>query len=165
MPQEMSAHHADDGRKQISRTVQAPVEVVWSVLADGWLYASWVVGASRIRMVDQGWPAAGSRIHHSVGIWPALIDDISVVLRSTGDRELLLKARAWPAGEAEVLITLAPDSSQHTTVTMVEDAVAGPGRLIPRPFRQLSLTPRNVESLRRLALIAEGRHRERAGNQ
>jgi hypothetical protein len=31
--------------------------------------------------------------------------------------------------------------------------------LLPRPVRQLLIGPRNTESLRRLALIAEGRHR------
>ena len=32
---------------------------VWDVLGDGWLYPLWVVGASRIRDVDDGWPAEG----------------------------------------------------------------------------------------------------------
>lgn len=52
------------------------------MLADGWLYPSWVVGASRMREVDVKWPASRSRIHHSVGVWPALIDDHTKVLES-----------------------------------------------------------------------------------
>jgi len=144
----------------ITRVVNAPADVVWSVLADGWLYATWVVGASRIREVDLGWPGVGSRVHHSFGIWPLVIDDTSEVLISIPSRELKLRARGWPAGEAEVHLTLTPDRAEHTTVSIVEDAVAGPGSLIPRPVRQLVIAPRNVEALRRLALIAEGRYRE-----
>jgi hypothetical protein len=45
---------------------------------------------------------------------------------------------------------------------MVEDITAGPGRIVPRPARQLLIIPRNTETLRRLGLIAEGRYRERA---
>jgi hypothetical protein len=145
----------------VTRVVNAPADVVWSVLSDGWLYATWVVGASRIREVDRGWPSVGSCVHHSFGIWPLVIDDTSEVLLSVPSRELKLRARGWPAGEAEVHLTLTPDRAEHTTVSIVEDAVAGPGKLIPRPVRQLALTPRNVEALRRLALIAEGRYRER----
>jgi uncharacterized protein YndB with AHSA1/START domain len=54
----------------ISRPIEATPEQVWAVLGDGWLYAGWVVGASRIREVDPGWPAKGSRIAHSVGSCP-----------------------------------------------------------------------------------------------
>ncbi len=148
-----------EGKPVVSRTVAAPADVVWSVLADGWLYATWVVGASRIRDVERGWPAQGSSIHHSVGVWPLLIDDSTEVLRCVPDRELVLKARGWPVGEAHISITLTPERAEHTTVNIAEDATAGPGRVIPVPVRQLAIGPRNVETLRRLALIAEGRYR------
>ena len=148
-----------EGKPVVSRTVAAPAEVVWSVLADGWLYATWVVGASRIRDVERDWPAQGSNIHHSVGLWPLLIDDSTEVLRSVPNRELVLKARGWPIGEAHIAITLTPERAEHTTVSITEDATAGPGRIIPVQVRQLAIGPRNVETLRRLALIAEGRYR------
>jgi hypothetical protein len=38
-----------------------------------------------------------------------------------------------------------------------EDLVDGPGRIVPATLRQRMLVPRNRESLRRLALLAEGR--------
>ncbi len=41
-----------DGRAAVHRDVAAPAAAVWGVLADGWLYANWVVGASRVRSVD-----------------------------------------------------------------------------------------------------------------
>lgn len=129
---------------------------VWDVLADGWLFPLWVVGASRIRDVDPEWPAVGSSIHHSVGVWPALIDDHTDVLAAEPGESLRLRARAWPMGEAEVLLTISPDGDR-TQVSIHEDAVSGPGRLTPEPVRAPGLKWRNTETLRRLTLLVEGR--------
>ena len=79
--------------------------------------------------------ASGSRMHHSFGVWPALIDDHTEVLTCDPGRELLLKARGWPAGEAHVRIQVTmgntPDSS---IVSIVEDVTGGPaGSSTPRP--------------------------------
>lgn len=141
-----------------SRPIRATPEQVWSVLADGWLYPLFVVGAARMREVDDTWPAVGARLHHSVGSWPVLVDDTTEVLEVEEGRRLLLLARAWPAGHAHVEITLAPDGSR-TVVTMVENATAGPGALIPKPLQDPQLHLRNVETLRRLAFVVEGRTR------
>ena len=62
-----------------SRTIAATPEQVWSVLADGWLYPLFVVGAARMRDVDETWPAVGARLHHSIGAWPLMIDDTTEV--------------------------------------------------------------------------------------
>ena len=59
--------------------IQASPERVWEVLADGWTYPLWVVGASRMRAVDENWPEVGARLHHSVGTWPVLLDDYTEV--------------------------------------------------------------------------------------
>ena len=139
-----------------TRPVSATPEQVWEVLADGWLYPLFVVGASRMRDVDDSWPAVGSRLHHSVGTWPLLVDDTTEVLEVEEGRRLLLKARGWPAGEAHVEISLQPSGSA-TEVTMKEDATAGPGVLVPKPLRDAQLHWRNVEALRRLAFVVEGR--------
>ena len=151
--------HRKDPGPTISRTIAAPVEAVWTVLADGWSYANWVVGAARVRDVDPGWPAAGSRVHHSFGVWPLLIQDFTRVEISTPQRELELTARGWPAGEAHVHLSVRPDGAEGSVVTITEDAVSGPGRLIPAPLRHLLIGPRNIETLHRLALLAEGHHR------
>ncbi len=139
-----------------TRTVSATPDQVWEVLSDGWLYPLFVVGASRMREVDESWPAVGARLHHSVGTWPLLIDDTTEVLEVDEGRRLLLKARGWPAGEAHVEISLRPDGDS-TQVTMEEDATAGPGVLVPKPLRDAQLHWRNVEALRRLAFVVEGR--------
>ncbi len=139
-------------------TVRADPTDVWDVLADGWLYPLWVVGASRMREVDDEWPAPGARLHHSVGSWPLLIDDTTSVVNSQPGRRLELRARAWPAGEAAVDITLTPHP-EGTEVAIAEDAVAGPGVLVPGVLRQPLLRWRNQEALRRLALVVENRQR------
>lgn len=141
-----------------SRPVAATPEQVWEVLSDGWLYPLFVVGATRMRAVDDSWPAVGSRLHHSVGTWPLLIDDTTEVLDVEEGRRLLLLARGWPAGQAHVDISLQP-SGDTTVVTITEDATAGPGTLIPKPLRDAQLHLRNVEALRRLAFLVEGRTR------
>jgi uncharacterized protein YndB with AHSA1/START domain len=136
--------------------MDAPAEHVWAVLADGWLYPLWVVGATSMRAVDDDWPAVGSRLHHSVGVWPLVIKDSTLVLSATPGSELELRAAAWPGGEADVRITLRPQRSA-TEVTMQEDVVAGPTRMVPKPVRAPVLRWRNVESLRRLSYLAERR--------
>ncbi|HEX5920105.1 MAG TPA: SRPBCC family protein [Nocardioides sp.] len=141
-----------------TRSIAATPEQVWDVLSDGWLYPLFVVGASRMRDVDETWPAVGSRLHHSVGSWPLLIDDTTEVLEVEEGSRLLLKARGWPAGEAHVEISLHPEGGA-TTVSMTEDATAGPGLLVPKPLRDPQLHWRNVEALRRLAFVVEGRTR------
>lgn len=145
------------------RIADASADDVWAVLSDGWLYANWVVGASRIREVDDHWPAVGARIHHSVGVWPALLDDDTEVCAAIPGRQLVLTARAWPMGQARVRLTLDEVDGGRTRIGIVEDAESGPGRLVPRPVRQLLIRPRNRESLLRLALLAEGRTASSAG--
>lgn len=141
-----------------TRPIAATPDQVWEVLSDGWLYPLFVVGASRMRAVDESWPAVGSRLHHSVGSWPLLIDDTTEVLEVEEAERILLLARGWPAGQANVEISLAPDNGQ-TLVTITEDATAGPGLLVPKPLRDAQLHVRNVEALRRLSYVVEGRTR------
>ena len=143
---------------QNTRVLKASPEAVWEVLADGWLYPVWVVGASRMREVDSSWPKPGSQLHHSVGAWPALIDDTTEVIESTPGQLLSLRARGWPAGEADVLIRLRPVGT-GTEVSITEDVARGPGRLMPKLIRDPVLSWRNVETLRRLAYVAERRNK------
>ena len=126
------------------------------MLADGWLYPLFVVGASRMRNVDESWPLAGSCLHHSVGVWPALLDDTTEVLEARPSGYLKLLARGWPAGEAEVEFGL-QEHPDGALVHIAEDVVAGPGRLVPKPLRDVQLGWRNTETLRRLAFVVEGR--------
>lgn len=140
----------------VSRDVAASADGVWAVLSDGWTYATWVVGASRVRQVDAAWPADGEAIKHSFGVWPLLINDTSSVLVSEPSRRLVLKARGWPMGEARVEIEIRSRGPGACTVNIAEDAVRGPGLVVPKPVRQALIAPRNREALKRLAYLAEG---------
>ena len=142
---------------EVTMRVPTSPEQVFSVLADGWTYAGWVVGASHIREVDSGWPGEGTGIHHSVGPWPLLVHDMTVVHAVEPPRMLELEARLWPFGAARIRLELTEVAPNVTEVRMLERAVRGPGRLLPEPVQTLLLVPRNRESLRRLAHMAAGR--------
>lgn len=141
---------------EISRVVHASPDRVFAVLADGWSYPLWVVGATHMRAVDPDWPAVGSRIHHSVGAWPLMLEDYTEVLAVEPGRRLELRARAWPSGEARVELELGP-GTEGTVVTMRENAMSGPGLLVPGLVQDLGLYPRNAETLQRLSALATRR--------
>lgn len=138
-----------------TRLLACTPDDVFRVLADGWLFPSWVVGASRMRDVAEEWPAPGSRLHHSFGVWPALIDDATEVVVYDPPRRLVLTAKGWPLGEARVDIQVKPHP-EGCLVRIQEEAVAGPGSLVPRPVMDVALQLRNAETLHRLAYLAEG---------
>lgn len=138
------------------RTVHASQKKVWEVLSDPWLYPLWVVGATRMRDVEGDWPTPGSRLHHSVGVWPLVTDDTTEALEVDPGRMLRLRARAWPAGEAEVVIRVSAEGAA-SVVEIHEDTVRGAAQLVPSLVRQPLLDVRNTETLRRLAAIAEHR--------
>lgn len=142
---------------EVSLNVEAPIEAVWTVLADGWSYAGWVVGASHIRDVDTGWPECGKRIHHSVGPWPLVIQDTTEVVACEPGRLLELDARLWPAGAARITFTLQARSESITHVLMTERAVRGPSAVLPEFLQDMLLIPRNKETLQRLDALARGR--------
>jgi uncharacterized protein YndB with AHSA1/START domain len=138
----------------VERTVPAPPDRVFAVLADGWTYSDWVVGTVHIRDVDQSWPEPGSRLHHKAGPWPLSLHDSPQVVSMTPDKELTLKVGLWPLGQACVKITLEPVGTSGTRVTMEEDFEAGPLLFLRNKINDLLLHRRNIESLRRLADIA-----------
>ena len=139
------------------RTIHASPATVWEVLSDGWLYPVWVVGATRMRDVDATWPSAGSRLHHSAGVWPVIVNDETKVQAVEPLRRLKLRAKGWPLGEADVLIELEPAGDAETVVRINEDAASGPGRMVPAVLRAPMMKWRNSETLRRLAFVCEGR--------
>jgi len=142
------------------RTVDAPPEQVFAVLADGWSYSDWVVGTSHIRDVDKNWPEVGSKLHHKAGPWPFSLHDSSTVTEMTRDRHLNLQAGLWPLGEANVDLLLEPAGPGRTRVIMREDFEGGPLRGLRNGLHNVVLHRRNIEALRRLADLAE--HRESA---
>jgi len=137
-------------------TVEATVDQVWDVLSDGWLYPLWVVGAARMREVDDHWPAVGARLHHSVGSFPVMLNDVTEVVAAEPMTRLVLRAQAWPIGAGEVTLTLEALGAR-TRIVMREQAVSGPGALAPKLLQDPVLAWRNTEALRRLSYLVEHR--------
>lgn len=139
---------------EVERVVGATPHQVFEVLADGWSYASWVVGAAHMRAVDAGWPAVGTRLHHRVGPWPLTIDDQTTVRAMQPDRLLELDAEAWPIGSARVRMILEPVEGGRTRVRMQEWATSPVASRLPKVVQAAVLVPRNRESLARLDDLA-----------
>jgi hypothetical protein len=138
------------------RILHCRPEDVFDVLADGWLFTTWVVGASRMRGQDPGWPAVGTRLHHSFGVWPFVIDDVTTVLEWEAPHRMVIQPKGWPIGEARVELTV-EEHRRGCKVTIVENAVAGPGSWVPDFLLQPMIWIRNRETLRRLGWVAVGR--------
>ena len=141
---------------QTTRIFDAQPRDVFAQLSDGWIYGAWVVGASHIRHVDANWPAVGTRLHHRVGPWPIALSDSTEVLEMVPNERLVLRAKAWPAGEARVELDIAPDSA-GSVVTMGEAPTKGIFALLDNPLVRLILRKRNEESLARLADLSARR--------
>jgi hypothetical protein len=139
-----------------SQVIDADPDTVFAVLANGWTYGQWVVGTSHVRAVDPQWPKVGSRLHHAVGIWPFVVRDHTEVQECQPGSRLRLTARGWPFGEAEVDMTLEAEGAR-TRLTIREEPVGGPGALLRNPIGDAFINRRNVETLARLAAIAEAR--------
>jgi hypothetical protein len=140
------------------RRLSCAPERVFEVLADGWVFPSWVVGASRMRYVDDAWPAPGTQLHHSFGVWPVLLDDETTMLEWDPPRHAVMQPKGWPIGEALVTIDVKP-RHDGCVVRIMEKAVRGPGTLVPAPLLDIPLYARNIETLKRLGFLAEGREK------
>jgi hypothetical protein len=139
----------------VTRDIATTRQRVWDVLADGWTYSGWVVGNSRIRAVDSNWPAPGTRILHSIGTWPAVIDDETMVQRCVPGEELVLLAKVRPAATARITLRLNDLPGGQCRVAMTEVAASRPLSWVPDSVQLLGVAPRNRECTWRLAMIAE----------
>jgi hypothetical protein len=82
--------------------------------------------------------------------------DETVVESAEPDRRLVLVAKGGALGRARVVIELQP-VEDGTEVTLVETPVAGLGKWTNNPVSEAILARRNVETLARLAALAERR--------
>src|ERR1051325_1864366 len=97
-----------------------PPEAVWTVLATPESYGYWVVGSKYIRDADAGFPALGTKLHHTIGVGPLTLSDHTEVLDSVPLRRLKLRAKGRPIGTASVEFVLEP-SGGGTNVSIIED--------------------------------------------
>jgi uncharacterized protein YndB with AHSA1/START domain len=142
------------------RLMPVPPDSVWDVLADPDSYAYWVVGSKAVRAADPGFPAAGTRFHHTVGVGPLQVRDHTEVIEAAPPRLLHLRAKARPLGTASVVLKLEPHS-EGTRVELVERPDGIYSVLALNPLLQLATKMRNAEALARLESLAILRHAER----
>lgn len=135
---QMTGHPREaDSQLTVTRDTTASRAQVWDVIADGWTYSQWVVGNSRMRAVSADWPSAGAVIHHSIGVWPLLLDDETVVEDCVPLERLVLLAKGRPVGKARITMRLFDIEGGGCRIEMA--------------------APRNRECTWRLAAIAERR--------
>jgi hypothetical protein len=153
---EMMAPEEVDSSLTVERVTLASRRQVWDVIADGWTYTQWVVGNSRMRAVDPDWPQAGSTIHHSIGIWPVLLNDETVVQECIPLELLVLEAKGRPFGKARITLRLS-DVDHGCRIEMSEVPVGAPLGWLPKRLGLATAFPRNRECTWRLAALAERR--------
>lgn len=146
-----------DSALTVKRDTSASRDDVWSVMADGWTYSQWVVGNSRMRAVDPNWPQVGSTIRHSVGVWPLLLDDVTVVEDCQPQQQLVLLAKGRPLGKARITMRLFDIDGGGCRIEMAEVPVGAPMGWVPTRVALAAAFPRNRECTWRLAAIAERR--------
>lgn len=138
--------------------VEAPPDIVFSVLADPPSYASFVVGTKCIRRFDPRFPDRGSEFHHTLSVGPVpVVWDLSRVEEVDEGRRLVLRAQMRPLAVNRVAFTLRP-AGAGTEVEVEEYAIEGPAALLWNPAFEGLMWLRNNETLRRLKELAERRH-------
>jgi hypothetical protein len=145
-----------DSALTVRRRTHATRAQVWAVLADGWTYSQWVVGNSRMRAVDPGWPAVGTTIRHSIGLWPLVLNDLTRVEQCHPTQLLVLQAKTRPFGKARITLRLS-DVEDGCLIEMAEAPVGVPMGWVPDRVALAAAFPRNRECTWRLAALAERR--------
>ncbi|CAN5553759.1 SRPBCC family protein [soil metagenome] len=152
-------HHLEEAESSLTvkRDTTASREQVWAVMADGWTYSQWVVGNSRMRAVDPNWPDVGSTIRHSIGVWPLLLDDLTLVEDCRPVEQLVLLAKGRPIGKARITLRLFDIDGDGCRIEMAEVPVGAPLGWLPSRLALTAAFPRNRECTWRLAAMAERR--------
>jgi hypothetical protein len=146
-----------DSSLTVRRDSKATRKQVWDVIADGWTYSQWVVGNSRMRAVDPDWPNPGSTIEHSIGVWPMVLDDETVVEECVPLEHLVLLAKGRPFGKARITMRLSDIEGGGCRIEMSEVPVGAPLGWVPERLALAAAAPRNRECTWRLAALAERR--------
>lgn len=133
-----------------SIAIDASASAVYAVLIDPETYPHWLVGAARIRDVDDDWPAVGSKFHHRVGLGWLSIADSTKVIATEPDRRLVLAVRARPLISAVATFSLVSDGAVCVVSFEEEPSVRLIGNIV-RPVLDPITHVRNHQSLKRLA--------------
>lgn len=132
------------------------VDELFEILLDAAAYPAWVVGSKRLAWVEREWPAPGSAFW--IRFAAELREDKTEMLEIERPVRVVLRPHVRPFCVTRVVLDLeARGDATHVTFT---ETVQWPSQ--PRPARAIGdalLLLRNIESLRRLKLLAEGRSR------
>jgi uncharacterized protein YndB with AHSA1/START domain len=135
------------------RFMPVPPEAIWDALADPGNYGYWVVGSKLIRDAEPGWPAPGTKFHHTIGFGPLKVSDHTVVLESEPPRLLKLRAKGRPLMTATVTLELVP--RQSGTLVRISERPDGVFAVLAlNPLVHIATKLRNAESLMRLEELA-----------
>lgn len=127
--------------------VPADRSEVFDVVSDPGTYPAWLVGAEKMRDVDDDFPRPGSTFEHSVGAGPITIDDESESMAVEPDSKLVLRVHAGPF-HAIVELDLTDGPDHGTDVCLSERPV---GWFAPlTPLLRPTLQARNSASLAKL---------------
>ena len=126
-----------------------PPDEVFEHLLNPWEYPKWLLGASKMRDVDDDWPTVGSKFHHTVGLGPLKVDDTSEILECDRPRRLVLKVKATPVVQGIVTFALVPTPEGGTVLTLQEEPALRIGGLL-RPALDPPTHMRNKGSLKQL---------------
>jgi uncharacterized protein YndB with AHSA1/START domain len=139
---------------EVRQLFAAPREEVFNVIANPSTYPRWLVGAQRIRDVDDEFPEPGTKFDHSVGPSDAAtVDDATIAVESHGHRQLVLEVHAGPiTGEVEFDLIR---RGEGTELVMRERPKGSAAALTPLIRPALAL--RNRVSMSRLARLIESR--------
>lgn len=139
---------------EIRHRVDAPRDEVFNMLADPRTYPDWLVGAQRIRDVDDEFPEAGAKFEHSVGPSEGTtVDDDTEVIESQGHRHLVMEVHVGPLkGEVEFDLKKRGDATE----VIMRERPTGAALLITPLIRPL-LALRNQRSMRQFAQMVQER--------
>jgi uncharacterized protein YndB with AHSA1/START domain len=139
--------------------IEASPREVFDALADARTYPKWLVGAKRIRRVEQDWPVEGSSFHHTVGAGPIVINDRTTIVSFQRPHELRLRAGVGPLGQAFVRFSVDEVQATRSKVTFDEEPASGLLKLawttLGRPLMRLGIWGRNAVSLDQLRAYVE----------
>lgn len=136
------------------RLVQATPQAVWDVLADGNLYADWVVGTSDSTPGAGQWPQVGATLTYEVRLGPLRLNNESVVRHKVDGSLLEIEAKAGSLGTARISVELRPWGEQ-CLVIVDEHPLRGPGGLLHNAGAEALIQVRHRTMLARLARLCE----------
>src|ERR1700759_1359568 len=115
----------------VTRDTSASRSPAWAPIAAGGAPSQGGVGNSRMRAVDPNWPEVGSTIRHSIGVWPLLLDDATLVEDCQPLQQLVLLPKGRPFGKARITRQLSNIDNGGCRITMAEVPVGAPMGWVP----------------------------------